>query len=82
MTVKLQEIRGLHFHRCTSSSTTLHIVQFISIPIFHLHSLCAVADLFFLSLCILGININSVPKMVTDLWTFVCPIGYNGKIEL
>ena len=29
-----------------------------------------------LSLCILGINIKSLPHMVTDLCTFVHPIGY------
>ena len=29
----------------------------------------------------LGINIKSPPQMVTDLWTFNRPIGYNGKIQ-
>ena len=31
-----------------------------------------------LSLCILGIDIKSLSPTVTD----VCPIGYNGKIQL
>ena len=35
-----------------------------------------------LSLCILGINTKSLSQMVTDLWTFVCSIGYNEKIQL
>ena len=35
-----------------------------------------------LSLCIQGVNIKAVPKMVTDLRKFVCPIGHNRKNEL
>ena len=28
------------------------------------------------------ISVKSLPQIVTDLWTFVCPISYNGKIQL
>ena len=35
-----------------------------------------------LPLGILGINIMPLPQMVTVLWTFACPIGYTGKIQL
>ena len=31
---------------------------------------------------VLGVNIKSLLKMVTDKLTSVCPVGYNRKIEL
>ena len=35
-----------------------------------------------LLLGIFGINIKFLSKILNDLWTFVCPLGYNGKIQL
>ena len=36
----------------------------------------------FLYSVLVCLTIKSLPTMVIDLWTFVCPIGYNGKIQL
>ena len=34
-----------------------------------------------LSFCVLGVNIKFVSKMITDIWTFFCSIGYKGKLN-